>query len=250
MNDHTELKKLYALDVLLHPAGKPWEWWEFDDGYKEWTNKEWTICKHAPNWHGMVNYQRKDTAPDWSKELSVKEVAECDDWPNGFGCDYRVNGEYAIFHESDEWAVWNSKLSWLESTTSQDKRTLLDHFKKRREAALVEVDDSRWSDEVPDNVDPKKAQGDQKPQHHLLPPAFLRDVTAVLEHGAEKYGPYNWRESDGLDLNTYISAFYRHLIAICDGEWMDPDSNKPHIAHIAATCAVLTDAEKYGKLKR
>ena len=96
----------------------------------------------------------------------------------------------------------------------------------------------------------KEQAAQQKAQHYLLPPEFLKQVTAVLEHGADKYGPYNWREGDGIKQDVYISATFRHLLAIMEGEWLDPESGKSHWSHIAATAAIMVDAIKHDKLKR
>lgn len=93
------------------------------------------------------------------------------------------------------------------------------------------------------------AQG--KAQHYLLPPEFLKQVTAVLELGASKHGgSYNWRKGNGIREDVYISATFRHLLAIMEGQWLDPESGKSHWSHIAATAAIMVDAIKHDKLKR
>jgi hypothetical protein len=64
--------------------------------------------------------------------------------------------------------------------------------------------------------------------------AALDLVCQVLEHGAEKYSPDNWRGA-GEDLlafrREYFSAMVRHLSAEQCGEPIDPDSGLPHMAH-------------------
>lgn len=97
--------------------------------------------------------------------------------------------------------------------------------------------------------DPKKASGDLKPQLVLMPPSAEEDCCAVLALGSKKYGPYNWRDT-GVQLPTYISAIKRHLAAAHRGEWIDPESGKPHIAHIMASCAIMLDADEHGKLDK
>lgn len=98
--------------------------------------------------------------------------------------------------------------------------------------------------------DPKKAAGEKKCPMHLLPPTAEELICEILGHGADKYGPFNWRLSDGLQMKTYVAAFRRHINAIARGEWLDPDSGKPHIAHIGAAACVLLDADSVGKLDR
>ena len=96
--------------------------------------------------------------------------------------------------------------------------------------------------------DPKKEAVAKKEPMHLLPTVFLRRTATVLGLGAKKYGEYNWRISDGVDANTYIAAIRRHIAQYSDGEDVDKESGVSHLAHIAATCAVLLDAEQHGKL--
>lgn len=92
---------------------------------------------------------------------------------------------------------------------------------------------------------PKEQAGQAKCPMHLLPPEALRQVAEVLKHGADKYGAWNWREA-GINASTYIAAIYRHLSAWQDGEDLDPESGKSHIAHVAACCAILMDAGGIG----
>jgi hypothetical protein len=94
---------------------------------------------------------------------------------------------------------------------------------------------------------PKSAAGAVKPQFHLIPLAPLAYLARVFEHGAAKYGPFNWRET-GVKASVYISAILRHLFAWTEGEDLDPDSGKPHLAHVMASCCILLDAYLSGKL--
>ena len=66
--------------------------------------------------------------------------------------------------------------------------------------------------------------------------------------GADKYGIFNWRQT-GVCASTYISAIMRHLDQWRDGEDMDAESGYSHIAHIAASCNILLDAQHCGKLR-
>lgn len=95
--------------------------------------------------------------------------------------------------------------------------------------------------------DIKKAAGLKKTQLVLMPPAAEEMICQVLQSGADKYGAWNWRLS-GVEAATYISAIKRHLAAIHSGEWNDPESGKPHIAHIAASASIMLDAEHHGRL--
>lgn len=96
--------------------------------------------------------------------------------------------------------------------------------------------------------DPKGAAGNKKAPMNLLPPHALEQTSWVHKFGAEKYGPYNWRVT-GVCASTYVSAIMRHLNAWRDGEDLDPESGRSHIAHIAASCNILLDAEHCGTLQ-
>jgi hypothetical protein len=96
--------------------------------------------------------------------------------------------------------------------------------------------------------DPKGAAGNKKAPMNLLPPHALEQTSWVHKFGSERYGPYNWRVT-GVCASTYVSAIMRHLNAWRDGEDVDPESGRSHIAHIAASCNILLDAEHCGTLQ-
>lgn len=95
--------------------------------------------------------------------------------------------------------------------------------------------------------DPKGAAGALKAPMWLLPASALQQTAWVHGLGAAKYRAYNWRET-GVCASTYISAIMRHLDQWRDGEDIDKESGKSHIAHIAASCNILMDAQHCGKL--
>lgn len=95
--------------------------------------------------------------------------------------------------------------------------------------------------------DPKGAVGATKCPLHLLPPDALRETAWVHKLGAEKYGPFNWR-THHVNATTYVAAIMRHLMAWSEGEDLDPESGRSHLAHIAASANILMDAQKHGSL--
>lgn len=76
----------------------------------------------------------------------------------------------------------------------------------------------------------------EKPQWHLLPWEALREVVDVLTFGAKKYAPNNWRHVPDWQ-NRYLDAALRHIIARAQGQRVDPETQKPNIAH--AVCCLL-----------
>jgi len=91
----------------------------------------------------------------------------------------------------------------------------------------------------PDN-NPKTAFGALKPQIDKVPPALLIATAKAMAQGAEKYGPYNWREKK-ISSSVYYAAFMRHVIAWWEREDNDPDSGGPHLGHACACLALLLD---------
>lgn len=92
-----------------------------------------------------------------------------------------------------------------------------------------------------DTTNPKDILGMKKPAFHLIPQTALVFLAKVMMLGAKKYGPYNWRDKK-VRLTVYLSAAMRHLAQCLDGEWTDPESGAPHLAHAMACCAIVLDA--------
>lgn len=95
---------------------------------------------------------------------------------------------------------------------------------------------------------PKDVVGRSKPQMHLIPHGALVEVARVMELGAKKYGPYNWRHTP-VSYSTYLSADSRHNGSFLDGEDQDPESRRSHLAHAAASMLILLDAIIIGNAK-
>lgn len=96
-------------------------------------------------------------------------------------------------------------------------------------------------------INPKDLLGMKKPPLRLVPPALLLYVSRVMELGATKYGPYNWR-GNKVRYSIYIEAAMRHLMCALDGEEIDPESGMPHMAHAAACAGIVLDAKATGNL--
>lgn len=70
----------------------------------------------------------------------------------------------------------------------------------------------------------------EKPRMELLPTAPLVMISEILTFGSKKYASHNWR--GGFDYSRLIGAAFRHLTAFNDGEDLDPESGKSHMAHL------------------
>ena len=94
----------------------------------------------------------------------------------------------------------------------------------------------------PDN-NPKTAEGAKKCPMHLCPPALTAGAAEAFAEGAQKYGPYNWRENK-ISASVYYAAVLRHL-----KDWWDridegdlaPDSKVHHVKHGAACLGMILD---------
>ena len=96
-------------------------------------------------------------------------------------------------------------------------------------------------------TNPKDLVGVKKVQLNLVPAASMIYQAIAMEDGAQKYGPYNWRENKVL-ASIYLAACQRHLQQWQDGEECASDSKKPHLAHAIACLGILIDAYETGNL--
>lgn len=85
-----------------------------------------------------------------------------------------------------------------------------------------------------------------KLQWFLLPWRVVGEVVEILMFGAEKYGRCNWQKSMPGGRNRFFAAAIRHLVAWYDGELLDPESGKSHLAHAMCSLLFLRWHEKHG----
>ncbi len=91
---------------------------------------------------------------------------------------------------------------------------------------------------TPENPKAIQAEAEHKDRLDLIEPEALRQIAAVMEHGANKYGARNFHRTP-LRKSTYYGAIMRHVGAWWDGEENDPDSGLSHLAHIGANINIL-----------
>lgn len=82
-----------------------------------------------------------------------------------------------------------------------------------------------------------------KPPMSLLDRYALEQIAQVLAFGANKYNADNWR--GGIRHRRLIDAALRHLLAISDGEDIDPESGLPHAAHLGCCVMFLLWMQKH-----
>ncbi len=72
---------------------------------------------------------------------------------------------------------------------------------------------------------------------HLLPWDVLGHVADIYDYGSRKYAANSWQdvppdpETKATPRERYEQAMFRHWAAFKRGEWLDPESHKPHLAH-------------------
>lgn len=77
----------------------------------------------------------------------------------------------------------------------------------------------------------------QKPRWSLFPTRVIQAIIGVLEYGAKKYAPENWRLVPEAR-KRYYDAAMRHTHDWWLGEDIDPESGHHHLAH-ALCCLVF-----------
>ena len=80
---------------------------------------------------------------------------------------------------------------------------------------------------------------DGKNQLSLIEPAFIEGLGRVLTKGAKNYGANNWKTLPAAQKARYKDALLRHIYKYLDGEHIDPESEEPHLLHMAANLMFL-----------
>ncbi len=73
--------------------------------------------------------------------------------------------------------------------------------------------------------------------------ATMEDMVAVLDFGAKKYSPDNWKK--GLHTKSVFDSIMRHLAAYISGEDNDQESGLPHTGHIMCNAMFLAYMHKF-----
>ena len=93
------------------------------------------------------------------------------------------------------------------------------------------------------DINPKALVGRLKTRAQFTPVTVLNEIHEGMTEGADKYGPYNWRDKP-IEAGDYYDAALRHLNAWWDGEDIDPDSptGAHHVSKAITGLIVLRDA--------
>mgnify|MGYP001602383448 CR=1 FL=1 len=138
----------------------------------------------------------------------------------------RRQGEHDARVICDAWAQ-------LGTMPSSDATSMADAIRKLQTDLQV-----REGTEVQPSPSGGRKLDDGKAGWNLIPWSALREVVAVLDYGARKYAPDDWRKVPDAR-RRYHNAAMRHLVASFEGEDIDPESGLPHLAHAAACLLFL-----------
>lgn len=97
---------------------------------------------------------------------------------------------------------------------------------------------------APETTNPKDIAGAKKVPISLLPTEGIVQGAKAMKHGADKYGPFNWRDKK-IQYVIYLDAILRHVILCIDGEDIDKDSGLHPLAHVIAGASIVLDALKH-----
>ena len=86
-----------------------------------------------------------------------------------------------------------------------------------------------------------RKEDEAKPRMDLVPPHAVLEIARCMTYGADKYGEDNYLRGGGLDPARLLAAGLRHINAYQRGEEIDPESGLAHLAHAAASLAMLIE---------
>lgn len=93
----------------------------------------------------------------------------------------------------------------------------------------------------------KTAAAIGKPTLSDVPPIGFFALGAAMKNGADKYGRYNWRDTE-VTSSVFFDATMRHMLGWWNGEDYASDSKVHHLGHAMASPAIILDAQAYGVL--
>lgn len=97
------------------------------------------------------------------------------------------------------------------------------------------------------DTNPKDLIGSTKLPLSLIPGTTKAYLAIGHLEGHTKYGLCNWR-SAGVRFSIYLDALERHIEKMKGGQWVDPQTQVPHIANAITCLSIIIDAYESKKL--
>jgi hypothetical protein len=91
----------------------------------------------------------------------------------------------------------------------------------------------------------RKNRGKPRIGKVLLMPEAMMALESVLVSGEVKYGPAEKKGWMEYAPQETIDSLLRHLLALKNGEDLDPESGLPHVNHVLFNAAVLVETTSY-----
>lgn len=77
----------------------------------------------------------------------------------------------------------------------------------------------------------------------LILPDWIEGIGKVLTYGANKYKPNSWQNvENGID--EHYAAAMRHIISYRKGEYLDKETNEPHLYHAITNLLFVINHEE------
>jgi hypothetical protein len=86
-----------------------------------------------------------------------------------------------------------------------------------------------------------------KPDMTLVTTIGLEPCVRALEYGEKKYSRLNFAK--GMEIKRLLAAAKRHIDAICEGQWYDPESGVAHLGHAQTSLYMLAHIVAIGTVK-
>jgi len=96
-------------------------------------------------------------------------------------------------------------------------------------------------------TNPKDLYGSVKVDISKVPAIGIAHEAMAMMDGADKYGPYNWRDKPVI-ASIYVAAGIRHFLDWNEGQELASDSHAHHLGHAKACAGILLDAQHRGVL--
>jgi hypothetical protein len=106
-----------------------------------------------------------------------------------------------------------------------------------KEEIVNEVDDFTKALLERDKKEQALRYNQGKLQWSLVDFKSLEGLVNVLEYGANKYAPNNWKK--GMPVTQVSESLMRHLFAYLQGEDVDPESGCRHLSHVMCNVMFL-----------
>jgi hypothetical protein len=91
----------------------------------------------------------------------------------------------------------------------------------------------------------RKNAGKPRLSKCLLMPEALAGLESVLIFGEEKYDAAERKSWMRYKPDEVMDSLLRHLMALKNGEVLDPESGLPHVHHVMFNSAVLVETTAY-----